>query len=82
MKLLEIVVAFVTSGSGFVWFFGHLNINDNHKKSFRDDQNYDRFYKICSLIKMFSKTYGGTKVTGSFESQDVPVSTSTFLSNL
>jgi hypothetical protein len=82
MKLLEIVVAFITSGSGFVWVFIHLNIHDNHKQSFRDGQNYDKFYKICSLIKLLSETYTGTKVTHSFESQDVPVSTSTFLSNL
>ncbi|KDR16794.1 PiggyBac transposable element-derived protein 3 [Zootermopsis nevadensis] len=50
-------VASVMSRNHFEWFLGHLHVNYNSDQPPRNDQNYDKLYKIRPLLEMLSTTF-------------------------
>jgi hypothetical protein len=60
----------VMSRNRFEWFLRHLHVNDNSAQPPRNDQNYDKLYKIRPLLEMLSKTFKDCYMPSTVQSID------------
>lgn len=57
MSNLETYISSIMPVNRFSWFLSHLHVNDNNLQSKKNKPNFDKLYKVRTLLDSLPQTF-------------------------